>query len=538
VNSEAPTLRDYALILWRRRWIVILVAILAPVAAVAVSTRHTPAYRASSEVLLQNTNLAASLAGVNNTSSASTPAWLDQTQAALASVPAVAQGALSMARVKDMTAAQLLDHSSVTAASNSDLLRFTVTSGDPALARKLATDYARFYTIYRRKIDTGSISRLLGEAQSHLANLRASGDTHSTLYASLLNKVQTLQTLVALQTSNASVIRAAEAAPQVSPRPLRDGALGLVLGLILGIGLAFLRETLDTRVRSAQEISDGLALPLLARIPEPPKRLASKRQLAALAEPAGPAAESFRLLRTNLEFASLQHPVRSILVTSALQGEGKSTTAANLAVALAQAGRRTILVDLDLRAPSLHRFFDLDPSIGLTNVCLAERTIEQALRPVVVTSEGRWLANHHDVGQTWNGNGGAQSTETVPLLEVLATGPLPPDPGEFVGTPVVADLLGELVRRSQIVVIDAPPLLSVVDALTLSPRVDGLLIVANRTMLRRPLLREIHHRLDSVPVAKLGFVLAGAEAEEPYGYGVRYYGYGSTVETRAREPVA
>jgi tyrosine-protein kinase len=536
---HAPTLRDYGRVLWRRRWIVVLVTLIAPAAAVAMAERQAPSYQASAEVLLQNSNLASSLTGVADTTLYQDPAWLDQTQADLASVPTVARRAIALAGIKGMSAADLLGESSVTPHSNSDFLDFTVSDGNPARAQKLATAYADAYTGYRSQVDTAAITRALDQANSHLARLRAQGDTRSSLYQSVASKVETLQTLAALQTSNAYVVRDAGPAAQISPRPKRDGALALALGLILGIGLAFLRETLDTRIRSADEIAAALGLPLLARVSEPPKRLASKRQLSALAEPYGPASESFRLLRTSLDFASLERETRSILVTSALQGEGKSTTASNLAVALAQAGRRVALVDLDLREPSLHEFFDLDPAVGLTTVCLGERTLDEALQPIVVSGDRRLAAPPDEGRPEWRANGGANGAARGALLEVLLTGPLPPDPGEFVGTQVVADVLAELRQRAQIVVVDAPPLLGVVDALTLSSRVDGLLLVTRLTMLRRPLLHELHRVLETVPAAKLGFVLGDAGAEERYGYGVgvQYYGYGSPAETEIQEPV-
>ena len=166
-----------------------------------------------------------------------------------------------------------------------------------------------------------------------------------------MDKEQRLRTIQALQASNSFVVQPARGASQVQPRPFRAGLLGLLVGLVLGLGLAFLREALDTRVRTAEEVSEALDMTLLARLPTPPKRLTSKDSLVMLEAPRSKESEAFRMLRTNLEFTNLEHGARVIMVTSALESEGKSTTASNLALALARSGRHVALADLDLRRP-------------------------------------------------------------------------------------------------------------------------------------------------------------------------------------------
>ena len=156
----------------------------------------------------------------------------------------------------------------------------------------------------------------------------------------------------ALQTPAASVVRQADGAVLTQPKTLRNVVLGLVVGLVLGLGLVFLREALETRARTAEEVSARLGgLPLLGRVPEPPRRLRRAGRLVMLEEPASVQAEAFRMLRAKLDFVTLDRDVRTIMVTSALEQEGKSTTVANLAVAFARAGKRVALVDLDLRRP-------------------------------------------------------------------------------------------------------------------------------------------------------------------------------------------
>jgi len=500
--------------LWRRRWIVLLVALLAPATAIALSLRQDAVYEASSQVLLQNENLAATLTGVGSTSLANDPTRLVQTQADLARVPLVARRTLAASGVDSLTVRQFLADSSVSPKTDSDMLEFSVRNRDPALARKLAAAYASAYTTYRREVDTAAISRARAEAEQRLAELRANGDANSPLYASVADKVQTLETMEALQTSNAFVVRTPDHADQVAPSPVRNGVLALALGLVLGIGLALLRETLDTRVRSADEVSHALRVPLLARLPRPPRRLATKHLPASLVQPNSASAEAFRLLRTNLDFASLDHPARSILVTSALEGEGKTTTAVNLAVTLARAGRRVALVDLDLRRPAVHRFFGLPTAPGLTDVVLGKAPLAEVLCPVVLEQRSLEPPPHE----------GSNGSRAQGLLEVLTSGQTPPDPAEFIETSSLGRLLDELRESFDVVLIDSPPVLAVGDPLMLSTRVDGVLLVARLAVLRRPMLKELQRALEMSPARLLGFVLASPEAEEHPG-GLPAYSY-------------
>jgi Mrp family chromosome partitioning ATPase len=245
-----------------------------------------------------------------------------------------------------------------------------------------------------------------------------------------------------------------------------------------------------------------------------------------LADPNGPQAEGYRLLRTNLEFVNLNIQARSILVTSALEQEGKSTTAANLAVALARAGRRVALVDLDLRRPYLDKFFGLQDRAGLTGVALRHVQLDQALGHIALRpKEGGMGAG---VG---HGNG---RVRVEGVLEVLPAGPLPPDPGEFVGTSSVAEILHELSERFETVIIDAPPLLHVGDALTLASRVDAFMVVVRYRGARVGPLRELRRVLDTCPTPTLGVVLTGTDTKGEYGYGGGYHYQSSELREHER----
>jgi capsular exopolysaccharide synthesis family protein len=200
------------------------------------------------------------------------------------------------------------------------------------------------------------------------------------------------------------------------------------------------------------------------------------------------------------------------MVSSAVEAEGKSTTFANLAVAMARSGKHVILADLDLRRPYIHRFFGHEVLPGLTDVVLGRVRLEEALAEVEIAESGADSSSH----------------TMMPLgrLEILPCGSRPPNIGEFVGTNALSELLMRLRDRADVVFIDAPPMLQVGDAMTLSAKVDAMIIVVKLSSARRPPLKELQRLLDVSPAAKLGYVLTGGSPEEGYYGAGNYYGTG------------
>jgi capsular exopolysaccharide synthesis family protein len=274
-----------------------------------------------------------------------------------------------------------------------------------------------------------------------------------------------------------------------------------------------MREALNTRVHTAAEIGERLDLPLLARIPEPPRYYRRKNRLLMLRAPLTPEAESYQVLATNLEFVNLDREVKSILITSARREEGKSTLAANLAIALARGGKRVVLVDLDLRRPSLSDFFDIAPGLGLTQLLIGRAELGEALVSVPLVE-----ANELETGHSGGGS-----------LDVLPTGSIPPNPAELARSHALSGVLDRLEERADVVLIDAPPILGLSDAMTLSAKADALVLVTRLPDLKRPLLDELRRVLDSAPIVKLGYVVTGAPVEGHYGYG---YGYAAREGAR------
>ncbi len=327
-------------------------------------------------------------------------------------------------------------------------------------------------------------------------------DKNNALVNSLnAREKQPLKEQATLQGAAQSISQSRTVAPTSSAtkeRPIlsHNIGIGVALGLVIGLTLIGLSEALDNRVRRSDDLSAVLGLTMLSKIPTPPRTYRKGNRLGMMEDADDAHTEAYRKLRVNFDFANLGPRAKLIMLTSAVEQEGKSTTISNLAVAFARAGRKVALVDLDLRRPALHRFFGYEAGFGLTDVALGHVELDRAMHPVQI-----------------NGASGS--------LEVLATGPLPPHPADFLEAPAVAELLTKLRDQFDIVLVDSAPVLPVSDSVILSKRMDAVIVVARASTLKRHVLSEFHHALSALPVPKLGFILTASE-DEAAGYG----GYG------------
>lgn len=524
-TTDTSTLSHYLRVLKRGAWIVALTTLVVTGIAIALSVTQRTLYEAHADVFLSGARSFGSDL-LSDQQLAQDPERASNTQSNLARVPAVARRALRKAGLRDRTPADLLDNSSVSTPAETDILRFTVTDEEARLATGLSTAYAAAYTDYRRELDTGAIVRARRQIERRLDSL----DPKSELYQQLATEDQRLRTAEALQGSNVAVVRRGTQADQIQPKPVRNAVLGGMLGLVLGIAFAFAREALNTRIRSPDEAQERLGLRLIGRIGKPSRAIRNGSGLAMTAAPHGPEAEAYRMLATNLGFANLDRGARSIMVTSATDGEGKSTTVANLALALARSGSRVTLVDLDLKRPSLDRLFSLDAAqfgVGATAVALGKMTLEDALIPIALDDP-----SSSDVGEPAGGSGS---------LDLLLTGAIPPDTAQFVASPQVGDMIRQLTERSDLVLLDSPPILQTSDAIALTGKVDAVLLVTRLAVVQRSALDEVRHILADAPVAKLGLVLTGAPLADGYGYGYGHHHGGSigngAAKGRRRERV-
>ncbi|HEY1479695.1 MAG TPA: polysaccharide biosynthesis tyrosine autokinase [Gaiellales bacterium] len=514
-GASGTTVRDYLRLLRRRWWIVLIAVVIVPVVAVGLAHRQTARYEAQSQVLLTYQSFSGLLDNVTDTGTNlnQTPDRIATTQAELARVPTVVARTVAAVPQAGMTPTELLDSSTVNAALNADLLTFSVKAPTPALAIALASAYATTYTTYRHELDTAALQRARQDVSTRLAELKANGKGNSTLASKLGDTQQQLQTLETLQTSNATVVKTGSRAPQVAPQPIRAGVLGIALGLVLGLGLALLVDAFDTRVRSGEAIAEMLSLSLLGSLPQPPRKIRKRNGLVMMDEPYGKHAEAFRTLRTNLELANIGRQARVIAVASGLHAEGKSTTAANLALAMARGGRRVALIDLDLRKPMLAEFFHATDAQGVTDVALGRTTVAQALVKIDVRS---FLSEVETID---DGRG---------RLDVLVAGRIPPNPSEFLASHRLATILADLRKAYEIVLVDTPPILSVGDALALSSRIDAFVLVSNLELTRRGELQKLRRALAFSRCGVLGTILTAAKSTGTYGYAGAYLGDANT----------
>jgi len=502
------TLSEYMAVIRRRKWIILAFAAIGAVLALGYSLHQQKLYQASASVTLSGQQLPVSLGGQSQNPVEA--ARYASTQASLAATPTVAGDAIARAGVHGLSATRLLSRTSVTPSATADVLTFAVDDPSAARAKLLATAFAQAFVAFRQSSDHRAVGGLEDALKKQIASVKRqigpnpAGGAQAK-YAVLLGKLQDLRSFDSLNAQSTFVSSRAGSAAQTQPKIARNLLAGIGIGLILGLIAAFVREALDTRVRSTGEVAAQLSLPVLARIGAPPRELRARNALALIEQPGSPHAEAFRILRARLEFANARENARIVMVTSAVEQEGKSTTVANLAVALAQAGKRVVLVDLDLRRPFIDRFFPEASGIpGISDVVLGRARLEDAVALCdVVRDDGT-------------------AAPVAAKLQVVPAGAAPSNPAELMETAALARALEELAEQADIVLIDAPPLLPVSDALTLSSRVDALLVVTRAEVLRHPMLQELQESLDAMPARKLGFVLTGAGDDRGYGYG--YYG--------------
>ena len=527
-RTSGLELRDYFRILSQRKWTAIFVLLLVVGGALALSYRQKPVYESEAQVLVPppaagvSTDTGQVIEGKANL----------ETEAAIASSKVVASPAATLLgldpgdpRVID----KLLRSIKVAPSKAGDILLFRAEAGDPVEARNIAQQFALSYLTYRSAQNTATL-------RGQLLNLRAQQKDKQTALAALPDTDLNAQERSALETeigqlqgritqlqeaigsiSSGDVLTDAKVPSSPSrPNHLRDGLLAGIVGLLLGFGAAFLRDYVDDSLRGVEDVERQSGATLIGVIPhvihdrtDDKKRGRSGRDareyLVAEDDPKAPATEAYRTLRTNLLFMSATGPLRVLLVTSPLQGEGKSTTAANLAAVLSQAGQRVLLVGADLRRPSIHKFFGLSNRVGLSSVLSGQAEITVAVQ---------------DPG--------------IRDLRVLPGGPVPPNPAELLGSPRMRKFLEDVKEVADWIVLDGPPVLGLADALVLSAVSDGSLMVVNEATNRR-ILSHARDQLSKVQTRAAGAVLNNFGPAFSYYYS-DYYAY-STAYYQAEEPV-
>ena len=353
----------------------------------------------------------------------------------------------------------------------------------------------------QEKLDAASSARAIQQYQSNITAMQQKLANYQSTYASLLQSVEG-------RTNYISVFESAVASTQpISPRVGQTLMLAAAIGLALALGGAFLIEFLDDTIKTPEDVTRAVHLPTVGAIVRMNGKTGDTR-LVPLHQPLSPAAEAYRALRTNIQISSVDKPIHTLVVTSANPLEGKSTTVANMSVVMAQAGKSVIVVDADLRRSSIHKIFQMANREGLTNALIESEPSAEV-----------WL----------------QETK-VEKLRVLTSGPLPPNPSELLGSQKMVRLVEQLRKTAEIVIFDAPPLLSVTDAVILALEADGVLLVVEAGRTRRTAIRDAVDQLGRVGAKVLGVVLNGVPPRQTMGYHYGYYEKGRVKPGRAHLP--
>lgn len=356
-------------------------------------------------------------------------------------------------------------------------------------------------------------ARQIADAQTQIRALEAKQDSLRANYASLL--ANTMQGAV----NSLSIIE-----PAILPqRPIGPDILMTVLtaaavGLSLGVGAAYLLEYLDDTVKTPEDVERATELTTLTGIAEHKRETDKPIGLITVAQARSPVSESYRSLRTAVQFSSVDRPLRTMIVTSPNPGEGKSVTSANLAVVLAQGGNRVLLIDADLRRPTQHTLFNKPSGYGLTNLLLD-------MPPTFNSSR---------LGDMYSQLSRAVLTTPISGLYLMTSGELPPNPAELVGSDRMKTIIKALSTRFDFIIIDTPPVLPVTDAVVLSARVDSVLLVSRVGSTRYSQLKHAANRLREVNANVVGVVLnrLSVRSSEYYLYYKSYYG---SSESKSRE---
>ena len=445
-------IQEFAQLL-RTRWIIICVTTLVAVlGAVAVTFLTTPLYQASTRLFV-STQAGSSAAELYQGNLFSQQRVISYTQLLMGET--LAQRTIDKLGL-DMSAKALRENVKAIAKPDSVLIDVTVLDQSPVRARDIADALSDEFVVMVRELET--------PVQGAMPDARVVVEQRASLPAS----------------------------PE-TPKPARNIAIGLAVGVLLGIGLAILRDRFDNTVKNRESLEEIAGAGLVANIPFDKER--RKNPAISFASDRSAIAEAFRTFRTNLQFLDVDNPPRVLVVTSSLPGEGKTTTAMNLALALAEAEHNVVLVDGDMRRPKLAEYFDLVGSVGFSTVLSGQTSLEEVL----------------------------QKTR-FPGLTILTSGAVPPNPSELLGSLAAQKVLNELRAGFDYVVVDSSPLLAVTDAAVLASDSDGVLVIARFGETKRDQLAHAVGNLKNVGARILGAVFTMTPARGNASYSYSYYG--------------
>ncbi len=359
---------------------------------------------------------------------------------------------------------------------------------------------ALYQEIYTNLVVLGQPIESGGDASGKLDQLQTTLNLYQQIYISSISSLEALRLAQAQNTPNVVQVEPAKtpSAP-ISPKPVQSALLYAAVGLVVTAGIAFLIEYLDDTVKTPDDVKNNFGLPVVGLVADLKGNYQAKNGLKSgvfvAEQPRSPVSEAFRALRTNLEFSSVDKDLKTIIVTSSGEGEGKTTIACNLAIILSQGGKRVLILDADLRRPNVHKQFSISNRVGLSDLIRGRLGLEDVV----------------------------QIPENIKNLYIISSGSLPPNPAELLGSSKMAEVLENLRNQFDIIVVDSPPML-VSDAQILSSRVDGMLFVIRPGKTHIDVAKSPLEELNRIDARVIGVVLNRIPRNRGYYYGgYRYY---------------
>jgi polysaccharide biosynthesis transport protein len=488
-------------------WLVVLVAAVSASGAYFLGNRQPTEYSATATLLFRDSQLDQGLLGFQAFPPSTDPTREPATNQALLGLPIVASRVAEQLRVPESTVQPAI---SIGSDAQSDVVPVTATDSNPRLAAALANAYVQQYIRFQQSVDRSQLSQAGQLLESELAAIPPSQRGSGTAQ-SLQARQNEIQLLATLQTGNAEVVQTATPPTSPSaPDPGRDALIGLILGLLVGVAAAAGLGRWDRRIRSRREIEELYRVPIIGAVPDSP---------ALNGGGVGTARDqdAVRMIRAQLRYFNVDCDVKSILVTSAANGEGKSTVAMNLArIAARTGGNRVLLLEADLRRPSVAAMTGLENVAGLAALLSDFNDIGSGVRELVVTCQAN------------DGSGSAS------VFDVLLAGARPPNPGELLDSTRMVELMDALSRRYDFIIIDAPAIGAVSDAVPLVHRADGVLVISRLGYSRRDHAIRLMEQLQSLHAHVLGVVINRFQASGTEF--LAYPPYPSVSHRRVRSP--
>ncbi len=536
-SAGGLALSDYLRVLWRWKWMIVIIVCASTLAAFAYSWRQAPQYKATAELLYVEPIDPTNPLGSSYYSS-------DVRALAVEDVVNVTGSTEIGDRAKTILGRGVAGKYDVSTsvrggpvADTGGVIDVSAISGNPREAAAVATAYAQALVEWRKAQQLERVGAAVQAVEAKLAAFTTESSRQSADYLLLKQNLANLKLLETTASGDFKLI--SPAIPPVSPfapRPPQAAALGMGVGLLVGVGLAFLFSQLTTKVQGTHEASEVLGLPVLGSLPEIERESLKDGRLVALTDPDGQTAEALRLLRSNLDYFDVGNG-SSLLVISALAGEGKSTMVCNLAVTIALAGKEVVVVDGDLRRPRVHEYFGLPNDVGLSSVAaghvaLADALIQVDLPPSLRPGNDgsgpgvaeRVRQKRKPVVRTAGAHGArpdvAERVRGERRLVVLTAGPHVPDPGELVASQRFGDIIRELQSATvDVVIVDSPALMEVGDAAAMAAQVQALVMIVDLDKAHHSTLVEMRHLLAPLPCKKLGAILVRTKGRaSTYGY--------------------